>query len=114
MAFICVPTLICMLPLLMVFAFNQAKSVQSSTTFNLFVNILPVLIGILTPVLSCIAGAKILAISMPGDQAKCLTGAAIFFPVGCVFSIGAILLSIYFMIRNLNKKAKSISNFKSA
>lgn len=89
-----VPLVIAGLPLIMIFTLDKIKFINQSFVLTLITLIVAVLTGFATPIYACLVCAKGLMQNQPGNQSNCVTGAAIFFPIGVVLTISAFALGV--------------------
>ena len=106
-----VPLLICMVPLLLLIGLVYRRRFRRSVAIVISASFLSVFTGLFTPILATFLAADIMVSWFPDtDEPKCVTGAAIFLPIGLVFTLLTLLLGIYLIImhyyrthRNLKK-----------
>ena len=104
------PFIIATIPLLIILACKK-EIFKHSFRLTLTVSIISILIGLATPLLACVACAKGLSSAL-AYQPHCVTGAAMFLPIGCIFTIITLCFAIYYCITSYKLKFKS--NLKEA
>ena len=92
------PLLITGLPLILIWALNKVGFIKGSFELTLIAMVISVAIGFATPLYAVMTCAQGLSQSLPADQPKCLTGAAMFFPSGILMTIMTFILGIYYCV----------------
>jgi hypothetical protein len=88
------PLIISGLPLILILTLNRVKYINKSFVLTLMTIIIAVCIGFITPIYACIACANGLIQNLADNQPKCVTGAAIFLPIGVLMTISAFAMGV--------------------
>lgn len=89
-----VPLIISGIPLIAILTLSSIKNIKKSFVLTAITTIMAVFIGFATPVYACLVSAKGLLQNQPVNQSSCVTGAAIFFPIGVMITISALALGV--------------------
>ena len=105
-----VPLVVAALPLLIVIRLAKLQQVRGSVWLLAASTVVGTGVGFLTSGLAVLICGNALAYGMPGDGAKCVTGAAIFLPIGILFTILAFLMGLYLtgavVVKMVNESAR--------
>ncbi|QMU29768.1 hypothetical protein [Adhaeribacter radiodurans] len=89
-----VPLIISGLPLISILTLSRIKNIKESFVLTAITTIIAVLIGFATPIYACLVSAKGLLQNQSVNQSNCVTGSAIFLPIGVLMTISALVLGV--------------------
>ena len=93
-----IPLLITGFPVILIWTLNKVAFIKTSFELTFIATIVSVAIGFATPFYAVMTCAQGLSQSMPDDQPKCVTGAAMFFPIGILVTFWAFIVGIYYCV----------------
>jgi hypothetical protein len=100
------PTLVAAAPLLALVGITQLRPVKRSASLTALTTLGGGLMGCTCTVLAIVLCANSLAQGMPANEPKCVTGAAVFLPIGVIFTLLALVTGICLTISRVLHKQK--------
>ncbi|PJJ60645.1 hypothetical protein CLV45_2074 [Hymenobacter chitinivorans DSM 11115] len=88
------PTLVAAFPLVGIITTNRLRPIRQSALLTGLNTVAWGIIGCVSTALAVMLCANGLAQGMPAGEAKCVTGAAVFLPVGGLFTLLALLTGV--------------------
>jgi hypothetical protein len=92
------PTLVAAAPLLALLGVTRLRPVRESASLTALTTLGGGLMGCACTAMAIVLCANGLAQGMPANEPKCVTGAAVFLPIGVIFTVLALVTGIYLTI----------------